>query len=110
MTSEAISWAKYPMGPNMRNWLKITDKDYLGQMTEAILPSEKSNFLDFLLMYSQDHSIASELELVELADELLAMDLPLMVLKLIDNNLEVWSRNDFRALHTEGLSSMYLPI
>ena len=98
-------WSTYPMGPNMRRWLEI--QEYKGDQAEIVSSNEKRKFLDYLLQYSQDQSIETESELINLADELLAMDFPLMVLKLIDNNLHVWKREDFRALHTESLACIY---
>ena len=104
---ETNSWDHYPMGPKLRKWLGISNKEYSGFKTELVGADLKRRFVDFLLAYMKENQVGSEGLMIDLMDELLGMDLPILVLKVVDFNREHWSRKDFRGLHIEGLGAMY---
>lgn len=96
----------YPMGPQLRRWLGIQASAYSGDKKHNISGEEKKSFSEFLLAFIKENQLESESTLVNLMDELLAMDLPFLVLKIVDYNQEVWKKTDFRGLHAEGLAAM----
>ncbi|MFK7825533.1 MAG: hypothetical protein AB8G05_15390 [Oligoflexales bacterium] len=105
--SEKNSWNHYPMGPKLRQWLGISKSEYSGFKTDVVVAELKTDFVDYLLAYMKDHQVTDEKSMVDLMDELLGMDLSILVLKLVDLNLQQWSRRDFRGLYIEGLAAMY---
>lgn len=106
-TTKQNIWNHYPMGPKLRSWLRIDNKDYRGFNTEVVAAELKRDFVDGLLAYMQENPVSNESLMVDLMDELLGMDLPILVLKLVDFNSELRSGQDFRGLHIEGLAAMY---
>ena len=105
--SVGSNWNHYPMGPKLRRWLGISSKEYTGFATDVVGAELKREFVDYLLGYMKENQIADESSMIDLMDELLGMDLPILVLKLVDLNRQLWSREDFRGLHIEGLSAIY---
>ena len=89
--------ARYPMGPHMRSWLGIVDADYRGEANDHPTDEETSAFQDSLLAKLEDSEIKSSNQLVDLLEELVGMNLPLLAIKLVDAYLMQFPQDDFRA-------------
>jgi hypothetical protein len=109
MQHTTADWSAYPMGPNVRIWLGISREVDLGKHRNRPGQEERLGFSDFLL-HSIEHGEGQhpldENQLVDLVDELVAMDLPLVALKLIDAFPNLWHRNHFRGALAEGIAAM----
>lgn len=109
MQEISTQWAAYPMGPKMRTWLGISAEAYGGDNRPRPDQIERQNFADFLVSYIEEVSTQGTLQadqLADLVDELVAMDLPLMALKLIDQFPDAWHRDQFRGVLAEGIAAM----
>jgi tetratricopeptide (TPR) repeat protein len=99
-------WYLYPMGPILRTWLGLSPEDHENLIQTDISPDQRQTFTDHVLSELKLRPVADEPLLIDLADELIAMDLPLLVLKTFDIAEAVWTRRDFRGLRAEGIASM----
>ena len=99
-------FAVYPMGPKLRSWLGISQKAYGGHKSPGPTALEQADFSAWVIRFASKHPPESPVHLTGLADELLGMDLPMIALRLIDFNLSLWQRDDFRAVLIEGIASM----
>lgn len=90
----------YPMGPKLREWLGLVDTDKRDASQE-----ERAQFTEFFIDFVQNNKVKDQDQLVDIMDELLSMDLPLLVLKLADSYPEVWKGDDYRGLRAEGLAA-----
>jgi len=109
MQHSTVDWSGYPMGPKLRIWLGININNDAKNDRRRPEESERQGFADFLLQsigMSQTQPNLDEGQLVDLADELVAMDLPLVALKLIDSFSNCWHRNHFRGVLAEGIAAM----
>jgi hypothetical protein len=86
-------WQTLALGPKIRAYLQLE-----GEGKEANF----TGFAEDFLAHVEKHPPES---LMDIADELLAMDLPLVVLSLIDLYPKLWIV-DFRSLLIEGLAAM----
>ena len=73
-----------PDGPKATSMVSIPSKDYSGFRTEVVAADLKTEFVDFLLARMSENPLTDETLMVDLMDELLGMDLPLLVLKIVD--------------------------
>ena len=90
MTQTSLNtWTSYPMGPNLRSFLGIQEDAYLGE--HAPRPTEEATiaFRDFLEHEITRHSIANPAVYVDLLEELTAMGLSSVTVKLAELNAEL---------------------
>ena len=92
--------AHYPMGPYLKAWLGVTSE--AAQLTDR----NRHEFADYVLKFGEENGLSDHESLVNLIDELVSMDHPLAAMKLIDMNLDVWDRSDFRGALAEGIAAM----
>jgi tetratricopeptide (TPR) repeat protein len=109
MQNTCDDWSSYPMGPNLRIWLGLETENESSKYRTRPDQTERVGFSDFLLENIQkgpDNTKLDEPQLVDLVDELVAMDLPFVALKLIDSCAVYWHRNHFRGVLAEGIAAM----
>ena len=92
--------AHYPMGPHLKVWLGVKAE------AEQLSDKNRNEFADYVLKFGEENGLSDHESLVNLIDELVSMDHPLAALKLIDMNLDVWDRGDFRGALAEGIAAM----
>lgn len=100
------SLGKYPMGPTIEAWLKISSKGKKLNF-EQLTNKHHDLFSKGVLTRAEQHPIESTDTLVNIFDELLAMNLPLLVLQVADKHSDIWLRDDFRGVLIEGLAAMF---
>lgn len=99
------SWAHYPMGPQLRSWLGYEAADHSSSTSTS--NEQKLYFSEFLLSQIETRSLNSESLAGELMDELIAMDLPVPVLKLADQlQQKNLGNSDFARILAEGIAAM----
>jgi tetratricopeptide (TPR) repeat protein len=88
--------ASYPMGPKVREWMNISEQTYRGGDQE---PSNDIThaFQTAFLARVEDAAISEGEKLADILEELIAMDLPLLAIKLVDTNLSAFMQDDFRS-------------
>lgn len=106
MKDHAAPWQAYPMGPSLRRWLGLGEHEYRGKSAGEPSAEDQGRFADFLLAYAQEQPCREESQLIDVMDELLAMNLPLLVLKMADLHTHLWQQQDFRGLMAEAVAAM----
>lgn len=102
----------YPMGPRVQNWLGFSDGN--SQIQEEVVkfadPSalHQRMFEDHFLASLEDKAVQNEDHLTNLMEELLAMGLPHLLVKLVDANLDKFQISDFRSQLYLGNACMML--
>lgn len=89
--------ARYPMGPHVRTWLGVSPVDYQGEKNEQPTADEIAAFQDTVLAKMEDAEIESPAKLVDILEELVGMNLPLLAIKLVDGYIALFPQDDFRA-------------
>ncbi len=108
MNSKAnnFSISKFPMGPHLRQWFSISQADYRGfentTPTAEDLASFSENFLDSL----EDRSPQNENHFVDILEELVGMNVPLLAVKFVDSYPSLFPHDDFRAQLHYGNAAM----
>ena len=97
MSQTDQSFLRFPMGPKIRGWLGVTDNQYLGGTNDAPTSAEQAAFTDALLSHFEDAQISSDSMLVDLLEELVGMNQPLLAIKLVDGYPQHYPQDDFRA-------------
>jgi tetratricopeptide (TPR) repeat protein len=95
-----------PMGPCLRGWLGISDADYIGHENMTQSDAEFEAFSDHLVEYCQSQPFVDETDLIDVIDELVAMDLPAAAIKVADASMGVWNESNFRGQLTLGVAHM----
>jgi tetratricopeptide (TPR) repeat protein len=88
------------IGPKTEHWLKQHNQISLDNSCS------KEEVFELLLKQIHENKVAKESQLIELIDELIAIDKPLYALKIIDENLTLWTRNKFEGVRSEGIAAM----
>lgn len=106
MLLTATPWAHYPMGPKLRLYLGISEADYRGDSEPRCEVADKVQFVDYIDKFYDETPAEDEAQLVDLLDELIAMDLPDGVLRLWHKGRELWTGDDFRGQLAVGIAAM----
>ncbi|MFW7380348.1 MAG: tetratricopeptide repeat protein [Oligoflexus sp.] len=106
MEEFAKKWAHYPMGPNIRRYLGISDEEYQGE--HAARPDDEiaAQFADELRQVLSQHIIQDFHEWVDVLEELTAMGLASTVCFLTEEDYRQQADHDFRALLAIGSAYM----
>ncbi len=99
-------WKSYPMGPKVKEWLEVSHSQYRGDQAKDIPADLREAFSEKVLTHMNEKPIDNEDMLIDIMDELVSMDLPLLVLKCADTFDHLWNRFDFRGLRAEGIAAM----
>ena len=99
-------WRHYPMGPQLRTFLAISDSDYQGESTAAIKPdAAAANALaDHVISLLQSRPIEDYNQWVNLVEELNMMALSRVVIFLAEEDFHPQIQTDFRGLLAIGSS------
>lgn len=99
-------WNDYPMGPQLRAFLRILPEDYRGD--KAPRPDEDAvqSFAAYLVELFQTEKPADEKQFVELLDELTNMGLSGAAVQLADQNAHFPIDTDFRGCLALGSALM----
>ncbi len=98
----------YPMGPKVRAFFAISDDSYRGEIDPLYDETYRKQFADYFLSVAGAKSDLSIDILADLIDELTAMDLPEVVLGLVDQHPELLSHPDFRCQLGIGVAAMLM--
>jgi tetratricopeptide (TPR) repeat protein len=100
-------WQHYPMGPEVQKWLGFAPlAANVDPELRAAAEQQKPGFIEFVLNYAADHPLAEMAQLTRLLDELLAMDLPAIAVKIAQLNPEACNHNDLQFLLAHGAAAM----
>jgi Tetratricopeptide repeat len=100
------SISKFPMGPNMRGWLNISLDVYKGHENTSPTAEAVATFSDAVLEHLEDSSPKNMDQLVDLLEELVGMNMPLLAIKLADAYPRLFPEDDFRAQLNLGNAAM----
>ena len=105
--SIANRFQSYPMGPQLRSYLGISDEIYTGDQRQTSPSLEEAEELESSLQsYSGQAPKLTSTRLVDLIDELVTMDLPRAALLIASQHPEDMISNDFRARLALGVAAM----
>jgi tetratricopeptide (TPR) repeat protein len=96
----------YPMGPKVRAFFDISDENYRGETAPLYDESYRKKFADHFLSVAGAKSELTLDALTDLIDELTAMDLPEVVIGLVDSRPELLLHRDFRCQLGIGVAAM----
>ena len=110
MTSQesVFNVASFPMGPRIKNWLEISDDTYRGHENTSPTAHDAAAFTDFVLTKIEDSTPTDADHLVDLLEELVGMNMPLLAVKLADAYPHLFPQSDFRAQLHVGNASMLI--
>ncbi len=100
------NWSHFPMGPQLRRYLGITESEYTGHQTDRPSDEEHSLFRHELEHLISKQAPADQKEFVDLLEELTAMGLSSVVVKLADTYPQYALDSDFRACLALGSALM----
>jgi tetratricopeptide (TPR) repeat protein len=80
--------ARYAMGPHLEKWFSNS------QIPEA---EDHAGFQNSFLDRLSDRACDSTEQLIDVLEELVGMNFPLLAIKWIDSHLHLWPQGDFRA-------------
>ncbi|MCX6104660.1 MAG: hypothetical protein NTY08_02370 [Proteobacteria bacterium] len=105
--STANRFNSYPMGPQLRSYLGISDEIYAGDQRHVSPSQEESEELEgYLASYRGQAPELSATGLVDLIDELVTMDLPRAALLIASQHPSEMISDDFRARLALGVAAM----
>lgn len=96
----------YPMGPKTRSFLAISDTDYRGGDAPMDSAEHRTRFSEYVMDILSQRPQTSEDELTDLIDELVAMDLPHLVLAVAAKFPALKTYKDFRCQLSLGVAAM----
>jgi tetratricopeptide (TPR) repeat protein len=96
----------FPMGPQMRNWLGISEQQYCGHLSGSPTAEQIASFSQHVVQHLEDATPRNTEHLVDLIEELVGMNMPLLALKLADAYPNMFPRDDFRANLHVGNAAM----
>ncbi len=100
--------ANFPMGPNVRGWLNVSPEAYKGNENTSPSAEAVANFTDVVLEQLENSSPQNKGHLVDLLEELVGMNMPLLAIKLADAYPLMFPKNDFRAQLNLGNAAMMI--
>lgn len=98
--------AAYPMGPNVRRLVGLEDNEYLGHRASQPSQDEQLAFARVLDAAIEDAELPSSLALLDLLEELVAMDFPTHALRLADLHNSILPEDDASGLLAVGNACM----
>lgn len=99
------SWLRYPMGPNVREYLGISDSDYQGYNHQPSAEETRS-FSAEVIEFIRENPPTNHEQFVNLLEELTNMKLTAVALFLAENFRDFAIEEDFRALLILGAAAM----
>lgn len=102
------SVANFPMGPNVRGWLNVSPEDYRGDQNTSPTAEAVADFIDVVLEQLETTSPKNREHLVDLLEELVGMNMPLLAIKLTDAYPLLFPKDDFRAQLNLGNAAMLI--
>ncbi|MBQ47001.1 MAG: hypothetical protein CMP10_05895 [Zetaproteobacteria bacterium] len=96
----------YPMGPAVREYLGIKEEDYNGYDTKEIDEHEQATFIGFFTRFVGENPISDQDQFIDLLEELTAMSLSFLTIKLAEINDKFDLSDDFRALTAIGAAAL----
>ncbi len=106
MLFNLADWYDYPMGPHLKAFLEISERDYKGENAPAVTPERLRDFSSFLVDYFQEHKPQSNGAFVDLIEEMTSMGLSGAVVQFVELNAEQPIDGDFRACLALGSALM----
>lgn len=102
---EQLHVSHYPMGPKMRTLLEISADRYQGDLAPLASEKQREQFCKVVeeRVRAGTHS---ETELTDLIDEMIAMDLPELVMAISDCKPALRAHKDFRCQLSLGVAGM----
>lgn len=106
LQSEALQFRRFPMGPNLRAYLDLGEA-YEGESVPRRDENEEAALTAYLRRH-HDNNIdrLSGAQVIDLADELVTMDLPVAALELAGRRPSDFGDQDFRAQLALGVAAM----
>ncbi len=105
-TTLKTSLTSFPMGPHIQKWMNVSHDQYKGHGNTNPSAEEVAVFTEAFLARLEDGSPDHRDHLVDLLEELVAMNLPLLAIKLVDAYPDLFPQDDFRALLHLGNAAM----
>lgn len=96
----------FPMGPNLREWFGVGTGEYRGAENSAPGAEQLANFSDQFLQSLEDKAPKNSSHLVDILEELVGMNFPLLAIKFVDSYHHLFPQDDFRAQLHYGNASM----
>jgi len=107
MTNQAdLSLKKFPMGPKLRAWFGISEDQYKGYENVTPSPEHLALFSEGFIQSLEEKSPKNADHLVDVLEELVGMNFPLLAIKLVDSFPESFPHGDFRAQLHYGNAAM----
>lgn len=106
MNEFAKTWAHYPMGPNLRRYLDISDQNYQGEQQPRPDDETAMQFAEALIPVFAKQPVQDFYEWVDLLEELTAMGLAPTVRFLAEEDYRELADQDFRAQLAIGSAYM----
>lgn len=97
---------RYPMGPKVRAFFAISDHDYRGETEPLYDEAHRKQFADYFISAAGAKADLTLDVLTDLIDELTAMDLPEVVIGIVDQRPELLVHRDFRCQLGIGVAAM----
>ena len=94
---------KFPMGPSLRKWWQL---ETTAMETQKPSKEEDEVFCQEFLKQIPKAPCKSHEEITSLMKELMAMNFPLLALKVCDGNQGAWQKHEFSGQRLEGLCSL----
>ncbi|HET9240551.1 MAG TPA: hypothetical protein VFO10_25025 [Oligoflexus sp.] len=101
-------WNHYPMGPQLRSYLGVSDEEYTGDRSPRPDERTMAAFQDFLMQVVREKPVANQDLFVDLMEELTSMGLPQVVVALTEHAPGFAIDTDFRACLALGSSLMMI--
>ena len=108
LSNSQSSVANFPMGPNVRGWLNVSPEAYRGDQNTSPTAEAVANFIDVVLEQLETTSPKNREHLVDLLEELVGMNMPLLAIKLTDAYPLLFPKDDFRAQLNLGNAAMLI--
>ena len=96
----------YPMGPALRQWIGLSDAEYLGTDAQTPTSAEEDAFSTWVLDLASDQPIVLIEQFTNVIEELVGMHLAATALKLVGYFPDLVDDNDFRTQFQIGNASM----
>ncbi|MDQ3231025.1 MAG: hypothetical protein M3Q07_04320, partial [Pseudobdellovibrionaceae bacterium] len=99
-------WNHYPMGPQLRHYLGVTDEEYTGDHSPR--PDERAvtAFRDFLVQVVREKPASDQDQFVDLLEEMTSMGLSSVVVSMAEQHSQFAIDTDFRACLALGSALM----
>lgn len=98
--------AHFPMGPHLREWFGLSATEYKGAETENISSEQLATFSEAFLESLEDGTPKNQNHLVDILEELIGMNLPLLAIKFVESYPVLFPQDDFRAQLHYGNAAM----